>query len=124
MLLVLISGCIASEPDEDTLVEEAINMDAISISSDVFENGGMLSSEYTCDGNDVSPDLSWDTVPAGTQSIALIVDDPDAPGKTWVHWVIYNMPAGSTGLPRCGTKEQDPGRRQPARYERLWQDRL
>jgi Raf kinase inhibitor-like YbhB/YbcL family protein len=99
VLLVLISGCIASEPDEETLIEEDINMDAISISSDVFENGGMLSSEYTCDGSDVSPDLSWDTVPAGTQSIALIVDDPDAPGKTWVHWVIYNIPANSSGLP-------------------------
>ncbi|MBC2696962.1 MAG: YbhB/YbcL family Raf kinase inhibitor-like protein [ANME-2 cluster archaeon] len=74
-------------------------MDVISISSDVFENGGMLSSEYTCDGSDVSPDLSWDTVPAGTQSIAMIVDDPNAPGKTWVHLVIYNIPANSTGLP-------------------------
>ncbi len=73
-------------------------MDVISISSDVFENGGMLSLEYTCDGSDVSPALSWNTVPAGTRSIALIVDDPDAPGKTWVHWVIYNIPANSTGL--------------------------
>ncbi len=68
VLLVLISGCIASEPDEETLIEEDTNMDAISISSDVFENVGMLSSEYTCDGNDVSPDLSWNTVPAGTPS--------------------------------------------------------
>ena len=99
VLLVLISGCIVSESDEETLIEEEINMDAISVSSDIFENGGMLSSEYTCDGNDVSPDLSWDTVPAGTQSIALIVDDPDAPGQTFVHWVIYNIPADSSGLP-------------------------
>jgi Raf kinase inhibitor-like YbhB/YbcL family protein len=106
VLLVLISGCIASEPDEETLVEEDINMDAISISSDVFENGGMLSSEYTCDGNDVSPDLSWDTIPAGTRSIALIVDDPDSPGKTWVLWVIYNIPASSTGLPGAVPKNK------------------
>ena len=98
MLLVLISGCIASEPDEETLIKEDVNMDVISVSSDVFENGGMLSSEYTCDGSDVSPGLFWNTVPAGTQSIALIVDDPDAPGGTWVHWVIYNIPADSTGL--------------------------
>ena len=96
VLLVLISGCIASEPDEETLIEAEINMDAISISSDVFENGGMLSSEYTCDSNGISPDLSWDTVPAGTPSLALIVDDPDAIGKTWVHGVIYNIPANST----------------------------
>ena len=106
VLLVLISGCIASEPDEETLVEEYMNMNAISISSDVFENGGMLSSECTCDGNDVSPYLSWDTIPTGTQSIALIVDDPDAPGKTWVHWVIYNIPASSTGLPGAVPKNK------------------
>jgi Raf kinase inhibitor-like YbhB/YbcL family protein len=99
VLLVLISGCITSEQDEEPQIEEDMNMRAISISSDVFENGSMLSSEYTCDGSDVSPDLSWDTVPAGTRSITLIVDDPDAPGKTWVHWVIYNIPANSTGLP-------------------------
>jgi len=55
VLLVLISGCLASEPDEETLIKEDVNMDVISISSDVFENGGMLSSEYTCDGSDVSP---------------------------------------------------------------------
>jgi len=73
-------------------------MKQISISSDAFEDGGSLPVEYTCDGEDRSPALIWDTVPAGTQSIALIVDDPDAPGKTWVHWVICNMPANSTGL--------------------------
>ncbi len=106
LLLVLISGCIASEPDEETLKEEDISMDAISISSDVFENGGMLSSEYTCDGSDVSPGLSWDGIPEGTQSIALIVDDPDAPGKTWVHWVIYNIPANSSGLPAAVPKNK------------------
>jgi hypothetical protein len=106
VLLVLISGCIASEPDEETLKEEDISMDAISISSDVFENGSMLSSEYTCDGSDVSPALSWDTIPVGTQSIAIIVDDPDAPGKTWVHWVIYNIPADSSGLPGAVPKNK------------------
>ena len=48
--------------------------------------------------------LSWDTAPAGTQSIALILDDPDAPGKTWVHWVIYNIPANSSGVPTAVPK--------------------
>jgi Raf kinase inhibitor-like YbhB/YbcL family protein len=106
VLLVLISGCITSEPDKETQIEEVIIMDAISISSDVFENGSMLSSEYTCDGSDVSPGLSWDIIPAGTQSIALIADDPDAPGKTWVHWVIYNIPANSSGLPAAVPKNK------------------
>jgi len=98
VLLVLISGCLASESDEETLIEEDINMDAILISSDVFENGGMLSFEYTCDGSDLSPVLSWDGIPTGTQSIALIMDDPDAPRQTFVHWVIYNIPANTAGL--------------------------
>jgi Raf kinase inhibitor-like YbhB/YbcL family protein len=72
---------------EETLMEQ------ISISLDAFKDGSSLPVEQTCDREDRSLALSWDTVPAGTQSIALILDDPDAPGKTWVHWVIYNIPA-------------------------------
>ena len=82
-----------AQTDEETIMKQ------ISISSDAFKAGTSLLVEHTCDGEDRSPALSWNTVPAGTQSIALIVDDPDAPGKTWVHWVIYNIPADSTGLP-------------------------
>ena len=74
-------------------------MEQISISSDAFENGSSIPVDYTCDEDDRSPPLLWQGLPDGTQSIALIVDDPDAPGKTWVHWVIYNIPADSTGLP-------------------------
>ena len=81
-------------------------MEQISISSYAFNNGTSLPVEYTCDGEDRSPALSWDTVPAGTQSIALIVDDPDAPGKTWVHWVIYNIPANTTRLPGAVPKNK------------------
>jgi len=73
-------------------------MEQISISSDAFKDGSSLPVEHTCDGEDRSPALSWDTVPAGTRSISFIVDDPDAPGKTFVHWVIYNIPADSSGL--------------------------
>ena len=98
-LLVLSSGCISDQPEQETQTEEETTIKQISISSDAFKTGTSLPVEYTCDGEDRSPALSWDTVPAGTQSIALIVDDPDAPGKTWVHWVIYNIPADSSGLP-------------------------
>jgi phosphatidylethanolamine-binding protein (PEBP) family uncharacterized protein len=52
---------------------------------DAFKDGSSIPVEHTCDGEDSSPALSWDNVPAGIQFIALIVDDPDAPGKTWVH---------------------------------------
>ncbi|KAF5411672.1 MAG: hypothetical protein C5S43_02980 [Candidatus Methanocomedens sp.] len=70
-------------------------MKNISISSDAFENGSSIPVDYTCYGDDRSPPLSWQGLPDGTRSIALIVDEP---GKTWVHWVIYNIPADSTGL--------------------------
>lgn len=64
----------------------------INITSKAFKEGGMIPPKYTCDGNDVSPPLKWDSVPQGTKSIALISDDPDAPMGTWVHWVLYNLP--------------------------------
>lgn len=64
-----------------------------------FENGGMIPAKYTCDGADVSPPLEWSPGPGGTKSYALICDDPNAPAGTWVHWVIFNIPAGITELP-------------------------
>ena len=71
----------------------------IKITSSAFVEGGMIPKRYTCDSEDVSPDLTWSGVPEGTQSIALICDDPDAPMGTWVHWVLFNLPADLTGLP-------------------------
>jgi hypothetical protein len=59
----------------------------------------MMPTRYTCDGPDVSPDLAWSGVPESAQSLALICDDPDAPMGTWVHWVLFNIPAGASGLP-------------------------
>ena len=70
----------------------------IKITSSVFEDGGLIPSKYTCDGADVSPPLQWDSVPEGTKSIALICDDPDAPMGTWVHWVLFNLPAETKEL--------------------------
>lgn len=70
----------------------------IELTSDVFSEGGVIPSEFTCDGEDISPPLSWNNLPEGTKSIAIIADDPDAPAGTWVHWVIYNIPADKQGL--------------------------
>ena len=70
----------------------------IKITSSAFEDGGMIPAKYTCDGADVSPPLQLDAVPEGTKSIALICDDPDAPMGTWVHWVMWNIPAEKTEL--------------------------
>jgi len=65
----------------------------IKVTSPAFEEGGLIAAKYTCDGSDVSPPLRWDGVPEGAKSIALISDDPDAPVGTWVHWVLFNLPA-------------------------------
>ena len=64
-----------------------------------FSSGGTIPKNYTCDGPDLSPPLTWKDAPAGTQSFALIADDPDAPAGTWVHWVVYNVPSTAKELP-------------------------
>ena len=63
-----------------------------------FKNGQPLRSIYALKGGNEAPTLEWSNVPSGTKSFVLIVDDPDAPGKTWVHWVVYNIPAEKTEL--------------------------
>jgi Raf kinase inhibitor-like YbhB/YbcL family protein len=79
---------------------------AMSISSPAFEHGGEIPAIYTCEGRDISPELIWEGVPTGAASLALIVDDPDAPDPeapkmTYVHWVLYNLPIDSRGLPEA-----------------------
>ncbi len=74
------------------------------LSSSAFAHHADIPSLHTCEGRDQSPPLAWSGVPAGTESLALIVDDPDAPDPavpkmTWVHWVLYNLPPDTTGLP-------------------------
>ncbi len=69
------------------------------IKSTAFQHGARIPAKHTCDGADVSPPLEWVKAPAGTKNFALICDDPDAPMGTWVHWVIYDIPAGITNLP-------------------------
>lgn len=71
------------------------------VTSPAFPEGGAIPAKYTCDGSDVSPPLEWSGVPAETKSLALICDDPDAPARVWVHWVAYDLPASSAGLPEA-----------------------
>ncbi len=66
--------------------------------SAAFQEGGTISEKFTCDGADRSPPLNWDGVPDETKSLVLILDDPDAPMGTWVHWVVYNLPPTIGGL--------------------------
>jgi Raf kinase inhibitor-like YbhB/YbcL family protein len=73
----------------------------IDIQSPAFQEGGAIPNLYTCKGKNISPPLSWSGVPAGTASIALIVEDPDAPKGTYIHWVVFNLPPDSKGLPEA-----------------------
>jgi Raf kinase inhibitor-like YbhB/YbcL family protein len=69
------------------------------LTSPSFEDHQPIPKQHTGEGADASPALKWEGAPSSTKSFALICDDPDAPGRTWVHWVIYNIPAGTTELP-------------------------
>ena len=83
------------------LGKEGMKMDALKISSKAFENNGSIPEKYTCDGMDINPPLLFENVPSGAKSLALIVDDPDAPMGMWVHWVVWNMD------PRTGEIRED-----------------
>ena len=85
------------------------------ITSTSFCSGGSIPAKYTGAGDDVSPQLAWSDVPAGTKTFAVICDDPDAPSRQnprpegpWVHWVIYNIPAGVTELPEAVARTASP----------------
>ena len=71
---------------------------SLKLHSPAFEDGAMIPKIYTCDGENISPPLEWSGVPEEAVSLALIHDDPDAPMGTWVHWVVYNLPANITAL--------------------------
>lgn len=71
---------------------------AFELTGSVFKEGELIPNKYTCEGSDLSPPLRWNNPPAGTRGFVLIVDDPDAPVGTWVHWVLYNIPIDVRGL--------------------------
>jgi Raf kinase inhibitor-like YbhB/YbcL family protein len=79
---------------------------SLEISSSAFSDGGTIPKQFTCDGPDVSPPLAWKDAPANVQAFTLIMDDPDAPVGTWVHWVLYNMPANTKDVPGSVAKTE------------------
>lgn len=107
LLLVLSSGCIDEKPapinqttPETTPMEtKAPSTAKFSLTSTVFQQGENIPTKYTCDGKDVSPLLSWGSPGKGAKSLALIVDDPDAPDGVFTHWVLFNLPADTSSLP-------------------------
>ena len=72
---------------------------AFTLTSTAFTDGAAIPVKHTCDGGDVSPPLAWSGAPAGTRCFVLVADDPDAPAGSWVHWVVYNLPAAVSELP-------------------------
>jgi len=106
-----IVGRIAKVIKRPSNTEKGVIAMTLTITSPAFSHNGEIPTRHTCDGEDVSPALKWSGLPEGTQSIALIVDDPDAPDPAapqmiWVHWVLYNITPNSTGLPE-GVKPED-----------------
>lgn len=98
--LMLVSGCddgdeISQEPSVDN--EQVLSL---TLTSPVFIDEGQIPQKYTCDNDDknISPPLEWGDAPENTRSFVLICDDPDAPGDTWVHWLLYNIPADTRTL--------------------------
>lgn len=81
-----------------SFVKEGATMSEFMLSSTAFQNNGFIPSKYTCDGSDINPHLVIENVPAGTKSLALIVDDPDAPMGTWVHWLVWNIAPNTAGI--------------------------
>ncbi|SPE22179.1 YbhB YbcL family protein [Acidobacteriia bacterium SbA2] len=86
----------------------------IELKTTAFEPGGFIPKRFTCEAADVSPALAWSDPPAGTQSFAIIEDDPDAPSGTFVHWLVYDLPAGYRRLPEAlpGSDQMAGGGRQ------------
>jgi Raf kinase inhibitor-like YbhB/YbcL family protein len=108
VLLILFNSALADSPAQPGNVtqSQAVHQDfqggsamSFALKTTAFVNGGGIPKKYTCDGADISPALNWNDTPAGTQSFALVADDPDAPRGTWTHWIIWNIPAETTALP-------------------------
>ncbi len=101
LMAAALVGCSTIGGVQPVFAEEGMKL---TIQSGTFTHGGAIPSRYSCEGQDISPPLSWSGVPANARSLVLIVDDPDAPDPkapkmTWVHWVLYNIPAEATALP-------------------------
>ncbi len=77
------------------------------LTSPEFKQNEIIPSRFTCEAEDISPPLQWTNPPPGTKSFALISDDPDAPGGTWVHWVVWNIPADARELPKAVAKDPE-----------------
>ncbi|HJS20997.1 MAG TPA: YbhB/YbcL family Raf kinase inhibitor-like protein [Anaerolineales bacterium] len=95
LLVTILSSCSYSQTSTEKIAEADMTLQ---IKSDAFVSGQSIPAKYACTGRNISPPLTWNDPPAGTQSFALVMDDPDAPIGTWVHWVLYNISAEARSL--------------------------
>ena len=98
VLVVAVSACGGDDDEEEPLATGPAAPGFAFTQSGVVE-GEPIDSRYTCDGEDVSPALAWEGVPEGTAELALVMEDPDAPGGTFTHWLVYGLDPGETQLP-------------------------
>jgi len=98
--VLVVAGC-GPSPTSATTPEKGDQAMAFELTSSVFAQGEPIPVKYTCDGEDVSPPLEWGDPPQGTESFALVNDDPDAPVGTWDHWILYNLPPEARSLPEA-----------------------
>src|ERR1700730_4851378 len=99
LMVLTLPGCasrsqLANPPPQTNTMSKA----EIKLTSAAFNEGQTIPRPYTCDGVNISPPLEWSGVPKTAKTLAIVCEDPDAPGGTWVHWVIYNLPADNIGL--------------------------
>ena len=97
LIIFFVTGIFCLLFIEDLIAKEKKSM-KMTIKSSAFNEGEMIPRKYTCDGSDISPPLSWSDIPNETSSFALISDDPDAPMGTWIHWLLYDIPANVANL--------------------------
>ncbi len=106
VVLICFLLCSLSLPFAEFLAQEKGGTMSLQITSAAFSAGETIPKKFTCDGPDVSPKLTWNESPAKTQSFALIMDDPDAPVGTWVHWVLFDLPADTKELSEGVAKQE------------------
>ena len=102
LVTVILSACASTE--KQPAISDPLEMEelvSIEITSSAFAHETAIPTRFSCKGEDVSPALTWGEPPAGTQSFALIMDDPDAPVGTWDHWLLFNIPVAARGLPEA-----------------------
>ena len=98
-VLILAGGVLPLAMTSISQAAESTNKVSINLTSSAFAEGAAIPEEYTCQGKNISPPLKWSGVPSETKSLAFIMDDPDAPMGTWVHWVLYDLAPSMTELP-------------------------